>query len=474
MNRRDYAALTAGEMARQVRDGEVSPVALTQAALEAIAATEPAIHAWSEVLAESALARACELEREALRGQWRGPLHGVPVGIKDLFLTAGIATRKGSRLLADWVPSETAPAVQRLLDAGAVMVGKNTTPENGWKASSTSPLHGVTRNPWNPARTTGGSSSGSAAAVAAGTVPIALGSDGGGSLRIPAAFCGIFSLKATLGRVPTWPLSTSEHLSHAGPMTRTVHDSALALDALKGPDVRDPASLPAEAVSYAERVSRDLPPLRCALAPNLFGHPVDPAIAEVVAQAFAQVRRTAGVTEVAAPEGWVDPLPIFEGLWTARGATTPGLGALEREAMDPGLVRLVDAAAGLSAGDHLRRLQERAVFCRRVAESFQAFDLLILPMLPVQAFAAEAEGPADMDPAPIVPWARWTPFSYPFNLTGQPAASIPCGWTPDGMPVGLQVVGRRFDDATVLHFCAVLEQAFRIRSQRRPAVFAGH
>lgn len=473
MKRQDYAVLTAAEMARRVRQGELSPVALTRAALEAIAATEPAINAWSEVLASGALAHARELEQEVLRGQWRGPLHGVPVGIKDLFLTAGIGTRKGSRLLADWVPSETAPAVQRLLDAGMVMVGKNTTSENGWKASSTSPLYGVTRNPWNTARTAGGSSSGSAAAVAAGTVPISLGSDGGGSLRIPAAFCGIFSLKASLGRVPTWPLSTSEHLSHAGPMAQTVLDCALALDALKGPDARDPASLPAEAVSYAERLDRDLPPLRCALVPSLFGHAVDPAIAQVVAQAFAQVRRTAGVTEVAAPEDWVDPLPIFEGLWTARGATTTRPGDLEREQMDPGLVRLVDAAAGLSAGDHLRRLQERAVFCRRVAESFQDFDLLILPMLPVPAFAAEADGPIDMDPSPVVPWARWTPFSYPFNLTGQPAASIPCGWTPDGLPVGLQVVGRRFDDATVLHFCAVLERSFAARS-RRPAVFAGH
>jgi aspartyl-tRNA(Asn)/glutamyl-tRNA(Gln) amidotransferase subunit A len=473
MKRRDYAVLTASDMARLVRHGEVSPVALTQAALEAIAATEPAINAWGEVLADASLAHARQLEQEALRGHWRGPLHGVPVGIKDLFLTAGIATRKGSRLLADWVPAETAPAVQRLLDAGAVMVGKNTTTENGWKASSTSPLYGVTRNPWNPARTTGGSSSGSAAAVAAGNVPISLGSDGGGSLRIPAAFCGVFSLKATLGRVPTWPLSTSEHLSHAGPITQTVLDCALALDVLKGPDPRDPASLPAEAVSYVERLGRNLPPLRCALAPSLFGHAVDPAIAQVVAQAFAQVRRIQGVTEVEAPDDWADPLPIFEGLWTARGATTSPPGAPARDAMDPGWLRLVDAAAGMSAGEHLRRLQERAVFCRRVVESFQAFDLLILPMLPVPAFAAEAEGPAEMDRAPLVPWARWTPFSYPFNLTGQPAASIPCGWTPDGMPVGLQVVGRRFDDANVLHFCAVLEQAFQARL-RRPAVFAGH
>lgn len=473
MRRQEYAALTAAEMAWLVRQGEVSPVALTEAALQAIEATEPALNAWSEVLADAARAQARRLEQEAGRGQWRGPLHGVPVGIKDLFLTAGIATRKGSRLLADWVPEETAPAVQRLLDAGAVMVGKNTTPESGWKASSTSPLYGVTRNPWNPARTTGGSSSGSAAAVAAGTVPISLGSDGGGSMRIPAAFCGIFSLKATLGRVPTWPLSTSEHLSHAGPMTQTVLDSALALDVLKGPDPRDPASLPAEADHYVERLARELPPLRCALAPSLFGRAVDPDIAEVVARAFAEVRRIPGVSEVAAPADWEDPLPIFEGLWTARGAATPALSDREREAMDPGWVRLVDAAARLTAGDHLRRLQERAAFCRRVAESFQAFDLLILPMLPVPAFAAEADGPADMDLAPVVPWARWTPFSYPFNLTGQPAASIPCGWTPEGMPVGLQVVGRRYDDATVLQICAALERAFAARS-RRPAVFAGH
>lgn len=473
LDRRDYAAMTAVEMADKVRRADICPVELTEAALAAIAETNGHLNAWSEVLSESALRQAEQLAQEARQGRWRGPLHGVPVGIKDLFLTAGVPTRKGSLLTRDFVPVETAPAVQRLFDAGAVMVGKNTTPETGWKASSTSPLYGVTRNPWDPAKTAGGSSSGSASAVAAGHVTISLGSDGGGSMRIPASFCGVFSMKASLGRVPTWPLSASEHLSHAGPMTRTAEDYALAMDVLKGPDPRDPGSLPDDGVSYLAKLSVALGPVKCRLVPTLFGREVDAAVADVVATAFEKIRGLEGVSADGSELAWADPINIFEGLWCARGGLSQGIAPENRAQMDPGLVRLIESAQGISIGDHLRRLQERAAFCREVFEDFKAFDFLLMPMVPIQAFAAEDDGPAGMDKSFPVPWARWTPFSYPFNLTGQPAASINCGWSADGMPIGLQVVGRRFEDARVLQFCAVLQKVFA-EASRRPTVFAGH
>ena len=473
MNGQDYARLSATEMARLVRERELSPVELTLAAIDAIRATDAALNAWCETVADQALAHAAVLEAEALRGVLRGPLHGVPIGVKDLFLTKGVATRRGSTRYANAVPTETAPSVQRLLDAGAVMVGKNTTPDSGWKASSNSPLYGVTRNPWDVSRTAGGSSSGSAVAVAAGNVPITLGSDGGGSLRIPASFCGIFSMKPSLGCVPTYPLSPSEHLSHAGPMTNEVTDFALCLDVLKGPHALDPYSLPDDGRCYRDLISKPHPRLRCVLAPSLFGKPVASGVAACIREAFGQI---AGLPEVEIIDlhiDWSDPIDTFDQLWLARGAPLIDLGTEGKAQLDPGLARLVDLSTGLSLASHLKALQSRAEFCRTVSNSFSTFDILLTPMVPIAPFAAEDDGPDDMDASKPVPWARWTPFSYPFNLTGQPAASIPCGWTPDGMPVGLQVIGGRHADDKVLQFCAAWERHFNWRA-RRPAVFAGH
>ncbi len=472
MNLASYAGLSAVQMADLVRTGTVSPVELVRAALAAIEATDGALNAWSDVLAGHALAVAAEQEDEARRGALRGPLHGVPIGVKDLFLTAGVRTRRGSRFYANSTPTETSPAVERMVAAGAIMVGKTTTTETGWKASSTSPLTGVTRNPWDVSRTAGGSSSGSAVAVAAGTVPIALGSDGGGSLRIPASFCGIFSMKGTLGRIPVYPPSASEHLSHAGPMTRTVADSALAFDILKGPDVRDSLSLPPEGMSYLERLHQPARKLRCALAPTLFGKTVAPEIAACIARAFSEIAAMDGVGIVDAIPQWDDPVAIFDLLWTARGATSRGLPAADLARMDPGLARMIERSAAVGLDDHFRNLQARAKFCRTASEAFAQIDLLITPMLPISPFAAEADGPPDMDMSTPVPWARWTPFSYPFNLTGQPAAALPCGWTEDGLPVGLQVIGDRFTDLAVLQFCAQWEQHFDWQRQQ-PGVHAG-
>lgn len=471
MDARTYAALDAGELAAMVRREETSATQLVRCALDAIAATDPAINAWCEVFPEAALARAAALDAEARQGRFLGPLHGVPIGVKDLFQVTGTCTRRGSRLYENDLAKETAPVVERMLAAGAIMVGKNTTPEVGWKASSNSPLYGVTRNPWDPSRTPGGSSSGSAAAVAAGTVPISLGSDGGGSLRIPAAYCGVFSMKAHLGRIPTWPLSPAEQLSCAGPVTRSVSDYALALDILQGPDARDPNSLPASGVSYLATLQAPAGRLRCALARTLFGQRVQPEVAAVVEAAFERIRSMPGVEIVPARLDWPDPIGIFDALWVARASLYKDLEPAKMALLDPGFARQVALSARIAVEDHLKALKARAAFCRTVAESFHEFDLLLLPMVPIEPFAAEADGPEDMDDAPPVPWARWTPFSHPFNVTGQPAASVPCGWTKSGLPVGLQVVGARFDERRVLQFCAAWEQVFHAGA-RRPRVFA--
>lgn len=471
MELRQYAALSAVEMARLVRQGEVSPVELVQSSLDAIEETEARVNAYSAVFAGDAKARAAELEKEARAKTFRGPFHGVPAGIKDLFLVDGYKTQRGSKLYVDSVATETAPSVERLLASGAVMVGKTTTPELGWKAASNSPLYGVTRNPWDLSKTAGGSSSGSAVAVADGTVPLTLGSDGGGSMRVPASFCGIFSLKPTLARVPTYPLSPTEHLSHAGPMTNSVEDYALALDVVQGPDPRDPQALPPSGMSYQETLG-ELPKLRCMLAPSLFGASVDPGIAAVVAWAFGEIAAHLPIEVVDIKLDWPDPIDIFDALWVARGALYGSLKPEDVARIDPGFARLVARSASIRLEDHFRTLQARAAFNRSVAEAFETFDLLVMPMVPIEPFAAEADGPPDMDMEKPVPWARWTPFSYPFNLTGQPAASIPCGWSPSGLPVGLQVVGPRFADDKVLQFCAAWERHFDWR-RRTPPVFAG-
>ena len=472
LDSRRYATLGAVELAAMVRRGETNATELVHCALDAIAVTDRALNAWCEVFSDTALARAAALDAEARNGLFLGPLHGIPIGVKDLFQVAGTCTRRGSRLYESDLAKETAPVVERMLNAGAIMVGKNTTPEVGWKASSNSPLYGVTRNPWDTSRTTGGSSSGSGAAVAAGTVPITLGSDGGGSLRIPAAYCGIFSMKAHLGRIPTWPLSPAEQLSCAGPMTHSVADYALALDVLQGPDVRDPNSLPASGVSYLATLQAPVGPLRCALAPTLFGRQVEPAVAAVVEAAFEKVRAMPGIEVVPARLDWPDPVEIFDALWVVRASLYKDLEPAKKALLDPGFARQVELSARIAVEDHLKALKARAAFCRTVAESFCDFDLLLLPMVPIEPFAANADGPPDMDGAPPVPWARWTPFSHPFNVTGQPAASVPCGWTRSGLPVGLQVVGARFDELRVMQFCAAWERVFDGRD-RRPPVFAG-
>jgi aspartyl-tRNA(Asn)/glutamyl-tRNA(Gln) amidotransferase subunit A len=299
-----------------------------------------------------------------------------------------------------------------------------------------------------------------------------MGSDGGGSMRVPASFCGIFSLKATLGRVPTWPLSASEQLSHQGPMTNSVADYALCLDVLQGPDARDPNALPAEDVSYVEAIREPLRDVRVVLAPTLFGAKVQSDIAACVADAFATIRQALPVRVVATAVDWPDPMSIFDRLWTARGAAYHHLPPDKLAKLDPGYRRLIERSRALTMADHLQALQDRAAFSRRVSETFRDCDLVVTPMVPIDPFAAEADGPPDMDPEAPVPWARWTPFSVPFNVTGHPAAAIPCGWSSAGLPVGLQVIGPRFADALVLRFCAAWEKAFDWKA-RRPAVFAG-
>ncbi|MBI4270654.1 MAG: amidase [Candidatus Rokubacteria bacterium] len=456
------------ELRDLVRKKDVSPVEVTETVLARLAAANPVLNAFCLVVADTARAAAREAEIAVVKGEPLGPLHGVPVSVKDVLATRGLATTGGSRLFADHVPDEDAIPVARAKAAGMVLLGKTTTSEFGHKAVTESPLFGVTRNPWDPALTPGGSSGGAAAAVASGIGPLALGSDGGGSVRIPAAFCGVYGLKPSFGRVPhAGGFPGWAHVSHVGPLARTVRDAAVLLDVLAGADDRDRRSLPREAGSYLEACDADVRGLHVAWTPDLGYARVDPRVRAVCESAAAEFETLGCHVEVVNP-GWENPEEIFGTLiaaqfhaaWSARLAEDEGL-------MDPTLVKFIRRGAAVTAPDYVRALERVDGYWTEVRAFLERFDLLLMPTVAVPPFAAGAPPPREIG-GERVSVLGWMPFTYPFNLTGQPAASVPAGFTDDGLPVGLQIVGRRHADGTVLAASAAFE-AVRPWGDRRPS-----
>jgi aspartyl-tRNA(Asn)/glutamyl-tRNA(Gln) amidotransferase subunit A len=465
------ADLTATELLAAYRAGELSPVEACDAVLARIAEVDPVINAFLLVDEERAGKLAAESAQRWLHGEPRGLLDGVPVSIKDVLLTEGWPTLRGSRAIDPDQPWQVdSPAVARLREQGAVPVGKTTTPELAWKAVTDGPLTGITRNPWDPERTPGGSSGGAAAAVAAGMAPLAVGTDGGGSVRIPAAFTGTVTLKPTYGVVPHFPASAFGTLAHTGPMARTVADAALMLDVIAGPDHRDWSALPPPVRPFARPERTDLAGLRIAYSPTLgfagAASILDPEVAESTAAAAAIFESLgAHVTQVDPPI--TDPVEEFHALWFAgAAATVAGLPADRLADLDPGLAEIAEEGRRLSAVDYLRANNRRMELGLAMGRFHLDHDLLITPTLPIPAFAAGREVPVGW-PAPR--WTSWTPFTYPFNMTQQPAASVPCGFTATGLPIGLQVIGPRHADALVLAACQVFEEAHPLW-QRRPLV----
>jgi aspartyl-tRNA(Asn)/glutamyl-tRNA(Gln) amidotransferase subunit A len=453
----ELTRMTADELVGRFRRRELSPVDTTLACLEAIERGDGHVHAFCLTDPDRALAGARASEERWLAGEPRGLLEGVPVGVKDVFLTAGWPTLRGFPVAppgAHW--DDDAPAVAALRRHGAVMVGKTTTPQLGWKAVTDGPAVPATCNPWDPTRTAGGSSGGSAAALAFGMAPLALGTDGGGSIRIPAAFCGIVGLKPTFARVPQWPPSPFGLLSHAGPMARTVTDTALLLDVLAEPDRRDWAALPPAEGRYAAALDGGVDGLRVAFSADLGGQAVEPEIAAAVsAAASALVELGARVEQVDPP--FADPRDAFDVLWCAGAAAAVAALAPElRDRLDPGLAALVERARAFSAAKLLQAEAERARLGTVMGQFFADWDLLLTPALPVPAFAAGREVPEGW---PEPHWPAWTPFTYPFNLTQQPAISVPCGFTAEGLPIGLQIVGARHREALVLRVARAYEAA---------------
>ncbi|WP_202034126.1 amidase [Rhizobium rhizogenes] len=463
----DFSVLS---LSSAIASGKLTSEALVQECLRRIARLNPIVNAFSQVYEESALEEARACDREAAEGRFRGPLHGIPMGVKDLFFVEDQLCQRGSRAYKDFAPKATAPIVQRMIDAGSIIIGKTTTTEMGWSGSGFSEFYGPTRNPWNPELTSGGSSSGSGAALAARMVPFTLGSDGGGSVRIPAAFCGVFAMKGSLGRVPAWPWSATEMLSHAGPMSISAKDSALLFNIAKGPDPRDHQALPDDGADYTE--TRSIKSLRIGFASSLFGYKVAPEIDQVVHEAVDTLSQALAIDVRPVSPDWEDPIRIFETFWVAGRGVAYGSQS-DLSDFGSGFRALVEASARYNLGDYLSAAKARAEFAGRVHALFEDIDLLLLPTVPIEPFAADREAPEGFQsPSEVLAWTGWTPFTYPFNLSGNPAASLPCGLTANGLPVGLQVVGRRHADALVMAFCQQAEDHL-FKNKNPPLVVAG-
>jgi aspartyl-tRNA(Asn)/glutamyl-tRNA(Gln) amidotransferase subunit A len=465
----DLADCTASELLDLYRTKRASPVEAAAAVLERIDRLNPVLNAFCLVDHDAALASARESEARWHRGEPTGVLDGVPTSIKDLFVTRGWPTLRGSRATdPNQLWDTDAPAVARLREAGAVLVGKTCTPEFGCKGETNSPLTGLTRNPWDPSKTPGGSSGGTAAAVAAGMAPLSIGTDGAGSVRIPAAFCGNFGMKPSFGRVPVYPPSPFFPVSHAGPHTMDVRDAALLMNVLKRPDTRDWGSLPPDDTDYTGGLDDGIHGWRVAFSPALGYVPgVDPEVAAAVEAAARYFANDVGAHVERVDPGFDSPLHITIGMWFAGAhALWAQLTERQRAVCDPDFLAEAEQGARVTALELQRLHLERVMLGSHMRQFMQDWDLLITPSVSVPAFDAREAGSVDYDPDAML---GWTPFSYPFNLTGQPAATIPCGLTSAGLPIGLQIVGPMFADAAVLRAARAFESS---RPIARPDVVA--
>lgn len=451
---------TAVELVQGYRAKTISPVEATREALSAIESHDDAVNAFVLVDAEAAMAAATASEARWYAGEPLGPGDGVPTSIKDALWTRGWPTLRGSWLIDGAGPwDEDAPSVARLRETGAVLLGKTTTPEYSWKGVTDSPRYGATGNPWDPTKTAGGSSGGSAAAVGLGMGAWSVGTDAGGSVRIPAGFTGTVALKPTYGLIPHYPPSPFGTLAHPGPMTRTVADTAALMDVITGFDPRDWAAMPTPSASYLDGLDDGVAGLRVAFSPNLGFVRNDPEVDAAVRAAVAVLADAGAHVEQVDP-GFADPLDAFQVLWFSGSAKVlSAYGELDgawADRADPGLRRIAATGAGFSASDYLDATAVRMHLGELMGRFHQSYDVLVTPTLPLPAFTAGCDVP---DGWPSPDWASWTPYTYPFNMTQQPALSVPCGFTSAGLPVGLQIVGPRHADARVLRVGRAYEAA---------------
>ena len=456
---------SANELIDHYRRKALSPVEVVEAALARIERLNPVYNAFVLVDPEVALVAARASEQRWQRSQPLGSVDGLPATVKDLIVTRGWPTRRGSKTIdPNQAWEEDGPPVARLREQGAVFLGKTTTPEFGWKGVTDSPLTGITRNPWNPALTPGGSSGGAAIAAALGLGVLHIATDGGGSIRIPAGFSGLFGMKPTFGIVPVHPHSPALTLWHQGPIARTVEDGALLLTSIAQPDKRDWYAAPSLNIDYGQTLADGIKGLRIGYSPTLGYAKVDPEIATIVQKAVERFE-TLGAQVEELTLNLADPINIMQPLWAvALALAIEPMSPEQRELLDQPMLALAEPGFSLSALEYRQLERARETFARRMNLLHDDYDLLITPQLPIAAFEAGHNVPPDSG---MQHWWQWSPFTYPFNLSQQPAATVPCGFTASGRPVAMQIVAAKFADALVLRAARAFE---RIQPFRLPAI----
>lgn len=452
----------ASELAAAIRRRQVSPVEIVEAVLTRIEALNPHLNAFLAVDAEGARAAARTAEAAVMRGEARGLLHGLPVSIKDLEPSQGLRCTYGSKFFEHAIAETDGAVTERVKAAGGIVIGKTNTPHYGHKDMCDNLLGPPCRNPWQLERTSGASSGGAAAAVAAGLGPLAHGSDGAGSIRIPSALCGVFGLKPSFGRVPYWPNQDIwAARSHNGPITRTVADAALLLQAMAGPDARDPTTIEQTPDDYVAAVVQPLAALRglrVAWSEDFGYAPVDPEVRRLT-KAAAERFAAFGCQVEAVDPGWDDPREIAATAWyVSYAARLADRYAQQPDWFEPSLAQMIEAGQRVSGVEHGRALLARTAFYQQALHFFTTYDLLLTPQMPLAAWSVE-QGPSTIAGQPTPSMFDRLNFTFPFNLTGQPAASVPCGFTHEGLPVALQIVGRWHADTLVLQAAAAFEQA---------------
>ncbi len=456
----DFDFMTARELARRIAAREVSPVEVTRRALGRAEATQDSLNSFALIMHEQALAAARAAEDAVMRGEPLGSLHGVPFSAKDLLAVGGVPFCFGSRTMADNIAAADAPAVERMRAAGAILIGKTTTSEFGCKAVGDSPLTGITRNPWNPAKTPGGSSAGAAASVAAGITPLALGTDAGGSIRIPCCLTGLAGLKAQYGRVPVWPTTAAPTLSHVGPMARTIADAALMFMSIAGWDARDPFAVAGPLPDLMAACDAGAAGLRIAYSRTLGYAPPDPDVVALI-DAAAKIFETLGcVVEPIETVFDADPVDVWNAeFYASIGTRLAPMLETQRAALDPAVADILAGALRQDLRTYYGRVFERFALRERMRLFFQRYDLLLSPTLPVASVDVGVNVPAHLPDRNLVSWVY---YPYPFNLTGQPAATV-CAGLSQGMPVGLQLVGRLLGEYDVVRAAAAFEATQPVR-----------